>query len=125
MSNLRSSLREILLKNRKGLSDSSLKTYISTLSQLYKNLTDDFSETTYDPQVFENKKEVLAFLNNPDNNRNSPSKRKSILSSLVVLTGNDDFRKEMSKDISKYNDEIDKQQKTKSQTGSVVAIFFF
>ena len=59
------------------------------------------------------------------NNRNSPSKRKSILSSLVVLTGNDDFRKEMNKDISKYNDEIDKQQKTKSQTGSVVAIFFF
>ena len=85
----------------------------------------DFSELAYDPQVFENKKEVLAFLNNPSNNRNSPSKRKSILSSLVVLTGNDDFRKEMNKDISKYNDEIDKQQKTKSQTGSVVAIFFF
>ena len=85
MSVLRSSLREILLKNRKELSETSVKTHLSTLTQLYKNLTDDFSELAYDPQVFENKKEVLAFLNNPSNNRNSPSKRKSILSSLVVL----------------------------------------
>ena len=46
---LRSSLRGILLKNRENLSASSLKTYISTLSQLYKNLSQDFSERAYDP----------------------------------------------------------------------------
>ena len=49
MSVLRSSLRDILLKNRENLSASSLKTYISTLSQLYKNLTGDFSESASKP----------------------------------------------------------------------------
>ena len=115
---LRNTIRDKLIKNRSELSDSSLKTYISTLTQLYKNLSDDFSESSYDSQVFKRKKEVLAFLNNPENNRNAPSKRKSVLSSLVVLTGDDDYRKNMNRDISKYNDQIDKQEKTKAQKES-------
>ena len=97
MSKLKTTLREKLLTNRGSLSPSSLKTYISTLSRLYKNLSEDFTEKSYDPQVFADKKGVLAFLNDPDNKRNTPSKRKYILSALVVLTDDDDYRKNMNK----------------------------
>ena len=120
MSALRTKIRSLLKENKPSLSDSSLKTYASTLVQLYKNLTDDFSENTYDPSVLSNKKTVLKFLNDPDNKRNTPPKRKSILSSLVVLTEDETFRKEMNKDIEKYKDEIDKQEKTPAQKESWV-----
>jgi hypothetical protein len=120
MSFLRKEIVKQITKNKPELSESSLKTYSSTLAQLYKNLTDDFTEQDYDYSVFTNKKEVLKFLNDPENKRNTPPKRKSILSSLVVLTNDDTFRKEMNKDIMKYKDEIEKQEKTPSQKESWV-----
>ena len=52
--------------------------------------------------VFLQKKKVFDYLNDPENKRNSPPKRKSILSSLVILTKDDEYRKQMNKDISKY-----------------------
>ena len=58
---------------------------------------------------------VFKYLNDPTNKRNSPPKRKSILSSLVILTKDDEYRKQMNKDISKYQDEIEKQKKTDTQ----------
>ena len=120
MTVLRTKIQNSLKENKPSLSDSSLKTYVSTLVQLYKNLTDDFSENEYDPSVLTDKKSVLKFLNDPENKRNTPPKRKSILSSLVVLTNDETFRQEMNKDIQKYKDEIDKQEKTPTQKESWV-----
>jgi integrase len=44
-----------------------------------------------------------------------PNARKSILSALVVVTNNDEYRKLMLQDVADYNKEIKKQEKTPEQ----------
>lgn len=96
-----------LKQNRPELSDSSLKTYTSIIYNLYKNLFDD---DNINLDKFNNANKIIKLLKDKDVNV-----RKTILSSLFVLTNNDKYRIKMLKDIKDYNKEIDKQELTETQ----------
>lgn len=100
-------LKEELKKLRPNLSDSSIKTYSSILRNLHK-------------KVFENKEIEKSNFNECDNilehlKDMPPNKRKTILSALVVLTDKDEYRNVMNGDVSDYNKEIQKQEKSETQ----------
>jgi hypothetical protein len=103
----RMSLKEELKSKRSSLSDSSLTTYSSILRNLYKKVFDDEPIKLYN---FDKTKEIIEYIKDVP-----PNKRKSILSALVVLTDNEDYRKLMLTDINKYNSFIKTQQKTETQ----------
>jgi len=96
-----------ITKNRPNISKSSIKTYSSILRSLYKKVFDD---EDYKMDNFENSKEILKHLNTLE-----PNKRKTILSALVVITDNKDYRNQMLEDIKDYNKEQSKQEKTETQ----------
>jgi hypothetical protein len=100
------SLKEELKSKRKSLSESSLTTYSSILKNLYKKV---FGEGQIKLSDFDKTKEIIEYI------KDVPNKRKSILSALVVLTDNEDYRKLMLGDINKYNSFIKTQQKTETQ----------
>ena len=101
-------IKSILKENRPTLTDSSVRTYASTLFNLFKKMTES---TEFDKSFFvDNYKDVLAFLEDKE-----PKTRKTVLSSLVVFTdGNkkvqDAYRKQMLEDQEK-TDAVNKQQK--------------
>ena len=101
------SLKEELKSKRKSLSESSLTTYSSILKNLYKKV---FGEGQIKLSDFDKTKEIIEYIKDVP-----PNKRKSILSALVVLTDNEDYRKLMLGDINKYNSFIKTQQKTDTQ----------
>tara|TARA_R110000803_G_scaffold156887_2_gene221391 strand:+ start:1591 stop:2472 length:882 start_codon:yes stop_codon:yes gene_type:complete len=101
------SLKEELKSKRKTLSESSLTTYSSILKNLYKKV---FGEGQIKLSDFDKTKEIIEYIKDVP-----PNKRKSILSALVVLTDNEDYRKLMLGDINKYNSFIKTQQKTETQ----------
>jgi len=101
------SLKEELKSKRKTLSESSLTTYSSILKNLYKKV---FGEGQIKLDNFDKTKEIIEYIKDVP-----PNKRKSILSALVVLTDNEDYRKLMLGDINKYNSFIKTQQKTETQ----------
>lgn len=95
-------------QKRPSISASSLKTYESILRNLYDKL--DFKEG-YSMDLFNTEsKKVLEYLKNLNF-----KKRKTILSALVVITDNKDYRELMLDDIKEYNKEEAKQIKTKTQ----------
>jgi hypothetical protein len=104
----RMSLKEELKSKGNSLSDSSLTTYSSILRNLYKKVFDD--EGPIKLSNFDKTKEIIEYIKDVP-----PNKRKSILSALVVLTDNEDYRKLMLTDINKYNSFIKTQQKTDTQ----------
>jgi hypothetical protein len=70
-----------------------------------------------DIKNFDNADEVLHFLKDVE-----PGKRKTILSALVVLTGNDKYRKYMVSDIEKYTQLIKTQVKSPAQVANWVSM---
>lgn len=106
-------LKEILKEKRPRLTDSSLNTYASVLRNVYKRAFDEnVKEEDMDIKRFDEEEEkVLKSVETY-----APSKRKSILAALVVITGgNTKYRKPMLEDIAEYREEIGKQQKTEKQ----------
>lgn len=105
-------MSESILNNikekRPNISKSSLKTYESIIRNLYKKVFDD-EEYNLDKFDKENEK-VLKYLKDLPSN-----KRKTVLSALVVITDNKNFRELMLDDIKEYNKEEAKQQKTDTQ----------
>lgn len=100
-------IKEELKTLRPNLSDGSLKTYTSILKNLHKKV---FENKDVEKSDFDDTTRILDFLKNVPVN-----KRKTILSALVVLTGKDEYRNFMLEDISDYNEEIQKQEKTETQ----------
>lgn len=105
-------MSETILKyineKRPNISKSSLKTYESIIRNLYKKVFDD---EEYNLEKFDkNTDKVLKYLKDLPAN-----KRKTILSALVVITDNKDYRELMLDDIKEYNKEEAKQQKTEIQ----------
>lgn len=97
-------LIEVLKKKRPNLSDGSLKTYKSILTNVYKKCYPNDDEMDLDnfdkvDVIMEHLKEVPF------------SKRKTTLAALVVVTGNKDYNKQMMLDIGEYNDKQILQQK--------------
>jgi integrase len=100
-------IKEELVKARPNLSAGSLKTYESILRNLHKKV---FENEEIKKSNFENFSKILNYLRDVPAN-----KRKTILSALVVLTENDEYRNVMNNDVEDYNEEIKKQEKTDTQ----------
>jgi len=110
-------LRKQLKENRPKISDSSIRTYSSIVSNLYRYIHDDLHKSLDGALEFFEKepKKVLTFLKDKEG-----SKRKTILAALVVLTGHkenvsEQYRKTMLDDAHKYNDDEKDQEKTETQ----------
>ena len=106
------SLKEAIKDKRPNLSASSITTYNSILSNLYKKV---FGTGEIDLGKFDETAKVLGFLKDLP-----PNKRKTILSALVIITDDKKYRDQMLEDIRDYNHEIGKQEKTDNQKESWV-----
>lgn len=100
-------IKEYIRNKKPSLSKSSITTYSSILKNLYKKV---FGDEDIDFEKFENHKEVIEYLKNIPHN-----KRKTILSSLVIITDKKAYRDLMLDDIKEYNNDIHKQEKTDTQ----------
>ena len=100
-------LKEIIKEKRPNISNSSINTYNSILTNLYKRV---FGDGEIDMTNFNNDKEILNDLKNLE-----PNKRKTILSALVVITDNNKYRDQMLDDIKEHRVEVAKQVKSESQ----------
>ena len=107
------SLKEHLHSKRPTLSKSSLTTYSSILKNLYSKV---FGNEQIDIKKFEETDKILAFLKDVP-----PNRRKTILSSLVIITDKKPYRDLMLEDVRNYNKEIHKQEKTPEQQESWVS----
>ena len=87
-------IKDYIRSKRQTLSESSINTYASILKNLYKRV---YKDDNFDLDKF---------------------KRKTILSALVIITDNKEYRDLMSDDIKHYNIEIAKQVKTPEQEAS-------
>ena len=100
-------IKDYIHKKRPSLSKSSLTTYASVLRSLYKRCFGD-GKVVWDK--FDNTSDVLNHLKDVP-----PNRRKTILSALVIITDNKDYREKMLSDVRDYNAEINKQEKTEEQ----------
>jgi integrase len=101
-------LKDAIKEKRPLLSGSSITTYNSILKNLYKRV---FDSEDIDIKKFEDSDKILDFLKDLP-----PNKRKTILSSLVIITDdNKKYKSVMMDDISAYNKEISKQEKSPTQ----------
>ena len=91
-------LGDLIKEKRPKLSVSSLKTYKSILTNLYRKCFPDDNEI--DLKKFDDEKCIMEHLKDI-----VFSKRKTILAALVVITGNKEYTKMMSSDINEYNKE--------------------
>jgi integrase len=107
------SIKEYLHNKRATLSKSSITTYASILKNLYIKV---FGNGEIDLKKFDETDKVLAFLKDIP-----PNRRKTILSSLVIITDKKPYRELMLEDVRDYNKEIHKQEKTPEQEESWVS----
>jgi len=98
---------------RPNLSSSSIKTYTSILSSLYRRV---FGIGEVDLKKFDDEKTILDFLKDVP-----ASRRKTTLSALVVLTNNAEFRKQMAADVTTFNDDNQKQIMSEKQRESDIS----
>jgi len=98
---------------RPNLSASSVRTYTSILGSLYKKV---FGQGEPDLSKFNDAKEILTFLKDVP-----AARRKTTLSALVVLTGNDAFRTQMGKDVVRFNEDNKKQIMSAKQRASDIS----
>lgn len=100
-------IKKHIEEKRPNLSKSSVNTYSSILKNLYKRV---FNDETFDLEKFNNHEPVLDHLKDVP-----PNKRKTILSSLVIITDKKPYRDLMLEDVRNYNKEIDTQTKSDTQ----------
>jgi hypothetical protein len=103
-------IKKYIAEKRPALSKSSLTTYGSILKNLYSKI---WGEGLADLSKFDDTDKVLEFLKDIP-----PNRRKTILSSLVIITDKKPYRDLMLSDVRDYNKEIDKQEKTDAQDAS-------
>jgi integrase len=101
-------LKNKIIELRPNLSNLSVITYVSILSNLYKKV---YNDKDYTLNKFIDTEKILKFLNE----NYEPRKRKTILSALVVLTEKPEYRNQMLKDIQTYNKEEGQQQLSEKQ----------
>ena len=97
---------------RPNLSDGSIKTYASIIKGVY---TKAFDSDVFNIKNLNKTEKINSVLKDTN-----PRTRKTILSALVVLTDNKDYRNSMIDDIDTYNKEEDKQEKNDKQTNAWV-----
>ena len=101
------SIIDILKDKRPNLHDKSIKTYVSLLKNIMKNMGyEDLEDLNKNPE------EVIEFLKEKYDNINGLKTR---LSALFVITKNKDYHVDMLANIEKYNTETNKQEKNDKQ----------
>jgi len=107
-------LKEVITKNRPTLKDTTIKSYISILKSLYKQVFP--TDTNIDISKYQNTNKFMEYLMaNYD-----PSVRKQYLSTLVVLTENDEYRTQMMADVAEVREmQSDNQMTEKQQENQV------
>ncbi len=104
-------IKKYVGEKRPNLSKSSINTYSSILKNLYKKV---FGDDEADLEKFGSHIEpVLEHLKDMP-----PNKRKTVLSSLVIITDKKPYRDLMLEDVKNYNKEINTQTKTDAQKES-------
>ena len=106
------SIKSKIIELRPNLSKQSVSTYNSILKNLYKKV---FDSDKVELIKFNDSKKILEYLKTLE-----PTKRKTVLSALVVLTDKKDYREQMLDDIEEYNKEQHKQVKNDKQNESWV-----
>ena len=106
-------IKETIMKNRPKLSASSVKTYISILTNIYKGMHGSSEDITF----FGNDKEVLEYLKDKQD-----SSKKTALSALYVLTEKPEYRELMNTIMKKVNDAYKEQKKDVKQTENWVSV---
>lgn len=102
MSDFKQKLEEALCKERQ-LSASTCKTYMSLLTSVQKKLSDDDLTTSF---YKSNKDDILEHINTLE----KPQTKKTLLSALFVLTGDNDYREQMLENVKVVNDYYKKQK---------------
>ena len=110
-------LKEYIKEKRPNLSPTSVKTYNSILTNLYKNVFGN-EGNTFDTSKFNDEDKILHFLR-----QQPPNKRKTILSALVIVTENKSYRELMLEDIKSYNADIAKQKHSLEMVAAIVREF--
>jgi hypothetical protein len=100
-------IKEYIKSKRPSLGASSITTYASILRSLYKQIWGD-GDIDYDR--FGETEKVLKHLEELP-----PNRRKTILSALVIITDNKEYRDQMLTDVRDYNKEISLQEKSDTQ----------
>ena len=102
-------IKKVISEKRPNLSVSSINTYASILKNLYKKVfeNDNVDLNKFDTEI----DKVLFFLKNM-----TPNKRKTILSSLVVITEKKPYRDLMMEDVKDLSKETSLQEKNEKQT---------
>jgi integrase len=108
--------KEYIKEKRPSLSKSSINTYGSILRSLHRSLkgTDDV-----DPSLYDSTSQILQHLQDIP-----PSRRKTVLSALVIVTDGDaqkKYRELMMDDIGEHRKEIEQQTKTPQQQANWVS----
>lgn len=106
-------LKEFIKDKRPTLSASSITTYNSILTNLYKKV---FGDKEIETKKFNETDKILKHLEDLP-----PNKRKSVLSALVIITDSKIYREKMNGDIQDYNKEIGKQEKSETQEANWVS----
>jgi hypothetical protein len=102
---------EFLRTKRPNLSEGSLKTYKSILTNLHNEVYG--TKIIVNDNAFKNTSIILRHL------KNKPAKlRKTILSALVVFDGSSEYLNKMNEDVAVFNDEIEEQKMNDKQKDS-------
>jgi len=97
----------LIKEKRPNLNEKSIKTYTSILNSISKQLK------LKDVKDFNKTKEILEHL------KDMPGAiRKTRLSALLVITGNDDYKKQMLEDINNYNKDKKNGNKNEKETNA-------
>lgn len=109
-------MENYIKEKRPKLSNSSIKTYTSTLNNLYKKIySDEEEDINKIVDKLSNTDKVIKYIKDV-----KPTVRKSILSALVVISESPKYRELMLEDITSYNKEEAKQTKTDKQNDNWV-----
>ena len=106
MDELKKTLGEKIKENRPNIKDTSIKTYISCLSNLVKKMNGEL-----DVDFFNNPEPILKYLEDK-----TPAQRKTTLSALFILTQKEEYQKPMLEDIKTVNDDYKEQKKNIKET---------
>ena len=113
MSDLKSLLQEKIKENRPKLSTSSMRTYISILSNLYKKLNGEGNIEWFHKEG----DEILKYLDNKNDQT-----RKTTLSALFVLTNMKEYQTVMNTIMKKVNDDYKDQKMNAKQKDNWISI---
>ena len=113
MSDLKSLLQEKIKQNRPNLGTSSIKTYISILSNLYKKLNGEGNIEWFN----EEHDEILKYLGDKNDQT-----RKTTLSSLFILTNLKEYQTVMNTIMKKVNDDYKNQKMNEKQKDNWISV---